>query len=93
VAPVVLALLFATWLARFIELLRDHAGRSFTLLQLAAALGMVPMMLHSAFDFALHMPANAMWFATLAGVMLHPGVEDEPANGIRRNEPSQPQPR
>jgi hypothetical protein len=28
------------------------------------------------FDFALHMPANAMWFATLAGVMFHPGVEE-----------------
>jgi len=92
VAPVVLALLFATWLARFIELLRDHAGRSFTLLQLAAALGMVPMMLHSVFDFALHMPANAMWFATLAGVMLHPGVGGDADHGIRHDERSQPQP-
>ena len=90
-APIVLALLFATWLARFIDLLRDHAGRSFTLLQLGAALGMVPMMLHSVFDFALHMPANAMWFAALAGVMLHPGAESEPANGIRHDERSQPQ--
>jgi hypothetical protein len=36
------------------------------------------------------MPANAMWFATLAGVMLHPGVESEPANGIRHDEQRQP---
>jgi O-antigen ligase len=93
VAPVVLALLIATWLARFIALLRDRVGRSFTLLQLGAALGMVPMMLHSVFDFALHMPANAMWFATLAGVMLHPGVGGEPADGIPHHERSEPQPR
>jgi O-antigen ligase len=91
VAPVVVALLFATWLVRFVELLRDHAGRSFTLLQLAAALGMVPMMLHSVFDFALHMPANAMWFATLAGVMLHPGVGGERANGFGHDEQRLPQ--
>ncbi len=89
VAPIVLSLLLATWLARFIGLLRDRLGRSFTLLQLGAALGMVPMMLHSVFDFALHMPAIAMWFAVLAGVMLHPGVEGEPASGIRHDERSQ----
>jgi len=91
-APVLLALLFAAWSMRFIELLRDRVGRSFTLLQLAAALGMVPMMLHSVFDFALHMPANAMWFAVLAGVMLHPGAEGEPASGMRHDPRSPPQP-
>ena len=57
-----------------IGLLRAEGGRSFTLLQLAAGLGMLPMILHSLFDFALHMPSNAMWFATLAGVMFHQGV-------------------
>jgi hypothetical protein len=55
-------------------MLRDETARSFTLLQLAAALAMVPMMLHSLFDFALHMPANAMWFAALGGVMFHRGI-------------------
>ena len=91
-APVIVVLLFAAWLSRFIELLRDHAGRSFTLLQLGAGLGMVPMMLHSVFDFALHMPVNAMWFAALAGVMLHPGVEGEPTEGVRHEERPWPQP-
>ena len=66
-------------------LLRDPAGRSFTLLQLGAGLGLLPMMLHSVFDFALHMPANAMWFATLAGVMLHPGV-DGTSTALARDE-------
>jgi hypothetical protein len=42
---------------------------------------MLPMVLHSVFDFALHMPANAMWFSTLAGVMFHRGVEGGAAEG------------
>jgi O-antigen ligase len=71
VAPVIVALLFAAYAMRMFELLRAGGGRSFTLLQLGAGLGMLPMILHSLFDFALHMPANAMWFATLAGVVFH----------------------
>jgi O-antigen ligase len=68
---VVIGLLLAAYAMRMRELLRAEGGRSFTLLQIAAGLGMLPMILHSLFDFALHMPANAMWFATLAGVMFH----------------------
>ena len=71
VAPVVIGLLFAAYVTRMRELLRAEGGRSFTLLQIGAGLGMLPMILHSLFDFALHMPANAMWFGTLAGVMFH----------------------
>jgi len=78
-APVVVGLFAFAWAARCREVLRDETARSFTLLQLAAALAMVPMMLHGLFDFALHMPANAMWFAALAGVMFHRGMEAEPA--------------
>jgi hypothetical protein len=57
-----------------VEFLRAEGGRSFTLLQLGAGLGLLPMILHSLFDFALHIPADAMWFATLAGVLFHKGV-------------------
>jgi O-antigen ligase len=77
VAPVIVALLLATYVMRMGELLRRDRARSFTVLQIAAGVGLLPMMLHSLFDFALHMPANAMWFATLAGVMLHPGVGND----------------
>ena len=79
-APVIVALFAVAWVKRCGQLLRDEAARSFTLLQLAAALGMLPMMLHSLFDFALHMPANAMWFAALAGVVFHRGMEGEPVS-------------
>ena len=60
-----------------IQLLRREGGRSFTLLQLAAGVGLLPPILHSLVDFSLHIPADAMWFATLAGVMLHPGVASD----------------
>src|SRR5262249_4185817 len=76
-APVVVVLFAIAWAMRCRELLRDETARSFTLLQLAAALALVPMALPSFFDFALQMPANAMWFATLAGVMFHRGMELE----------------
>jgi O-antigen ligase len=78
VAPVIVALLFVAYMLRMSGLLRRERGRSFTLLQIAVGVGLLPMVLHSFFDFALHMPANAMWFATLASVMLHRGVEDTP---------------
>ena len=54
-------------------------------LQLGAGLAMVPMMLHSMFDFALHMPGNAMWFASLAGVLFHQGADERsPPSGRTR---------
>lgn len=92
-APIAIALLLAAYASRIVELLRREGGRSFDLLQIAAAVGMLPMILHSLFDFALHMPANALWFATLAGVMFHPGVAGrEPApEGHRRHRSSVPQ--
>ena len=73
-APLAIGLLLYVYASRMIQLLRREGGRSFTLLQLAAGVGMLPLVLHSLFDFSLHIPADAMWFATLAGVMLHPGV-------------------
>jgi O-antigen ligase len=37
-------------------------------IQLGAALGCCGMLVHSFFDFNLHIPANAAWFAVLAGM-------------------------
>jgi len=89
-APIIIALLLAAYVQRLVELLWREGGRSFTLLQLGAAVGMLPMILHSLFDFALHMPANAMWFATLAGVMFHRGVAPvDPVEGEIRKKPHQ----
>jgi O-antigen ligase len=75
-APVVVALALAAYVMRMSELLRRETSRSFIVLQIAAGVALLPMILHSMFDFAIHMPSNAMWFAALAGVMFHPGVEE-----------------
>lgn len=77
-APVVVALLLAAYVMRMSELLRRDSARSFIVLQIAAGVGLLPIILHSMFDFALHMPSIAMWAATLAGVMFHRGVEEVP---------------
>jgi O-antigen ligase len=73
---VIALLLLWTYLLRMRDLVRRQGVRSFTVLQVAAGIGMLPALVHSAFDFGLHMPGNAVWFATLAGVLLHPGVRD-----------------
>jgi O-antigen ligase len=85
---IVVVLLLVVYVSRMRKLLWREGGRSFTLLQLGAGVGMLPMILHSLFDFALHMPANAMWFATLAGVMFHKGVaQADPVEGELRKPP------
>jgi len=37
-------------------------------IRLGAAIGCCGLLLHSFFDFNLHLPANAAWFATLAAL-------------------------
>ena len=85
-APVIVALGLAAYVVRMSQLLSRSDRRSFTVLQIAAGVGLLPMILHSMFDFGLHMPSNAMWFATLAGVMFHPGLE---ARAVAVEAPSQ----
>ncbi|MCC7040832.1 MAG: O-antigen ligase family protein [Burkholderiales bacterium] len=77
-----LVLLVLAYAARLASLVAHGSERSFTLLQIAAGVGLLPVMLHSAFDFPLRMPGNAVWFAILAGVLLHPGARD--AASIRK---------
>lgn len=54
-------------------------------IRLGAALGCCGMLVHSFFDFNLHIPANAAWFAVLAGMACSPKAtqrhEEEVAGG------------
>lgn len=86
-APIVVGLLLAAYASRMWQLMRSADARGFTLLQLGAGIGLLPMILHSLFDFGLHMPAIAMWFATLVGVMFHPGFEGARAASNRSRSP------
>ena len=74
-APISIALFLGAYVARIVYLLRSERSRRFTVVRLGAGIGMVPLMFHSAFDFSMHMPAIAIWFATLAGVLFHPGID------------------
>ena len=82
-APVIVVLALAAYVMRMSALLRRETARSFIVLQIAAGIGLLPMLLHSIFDFSIHMPANAIWFAALAGMMFHAGVEEFPAQRSR----------
>jgi O-antigen ligase len=71
------ALLILSALALFFRLafrdwgssLRSQAGW----IRLGAALGCCGLLVHSLWDFNLHIPANAAWFAVLAGIATSAG--------------------
>ncbi len=52
-----------------------------SLICLGAALGCCGMLVHSFFDFNLHIPANAAWFAVLAGIAATNGAYGESWSG------------
>jgi O-antigen ligase len=66
------AVLIFSSLALFFRLaFRDwspHLRSGGSWIRLGAALGCCGLLVHSLFDFNLHIPANAAWFAVLAGI-------------------------
>ncbi len=69
----VAVLLAAAYAMRWAELLRAWRERSIGYLQVAAGLGMLAMLVHGLVDFNFHIPANAIYFAFLAGVFFWKG--------------------
>ncbi|HUL96894.1 MAG TPA: O-antigen ligase family protein [Usitatibacter sp.] len=63
-----IALLAAAYVMRWRELLRMPPSRGLGSLQVCAGLGMLALIVHAGFDFNFHIPANALYFAFLAGV-------------------------
>ena len=74
---IALVLGLVAYARRMWTLARDAAPRSFTRLQFAAGVAMLAALIHSAVDFPLRIPANAIWFSVLAGVLWHPGNSEE----------------
>jgi O-antigen ligase len=72
-AVVLLALAYVT---RWRQLARTRLSRSLGFLQVAAGLGMLAMIVHAAFDFNFHIPANAIYFSFLAGAFFFTPGED-----------------
>ena len=72
-AMVLLALAYAV---RWRQLARRRLVRSLAYFQVAAGFGMLAMILHAAFDFNFHIPANALYFSFLAGIFFFTPAED-----------------
>lgn len=70
------ALLLIAYATRWAQILRGWPLRSLGYLQVGAGLGMMAMLIHGAFDFNFHIPANALYFSFLAGVFLFTPPED-----------------
>ena len=70
------ALLLAAYAMRWRTLLRGRLSRSLGYLQVGAGLGMLALIVHAAFDFNFHIPANALFFSFLAGVFFFIPAED-----------------
>ena len=68
---VAIALFAIAYLARWRDLVRLRLSRSFGYLQAGAGLGMLAVIVHGAFDFNFHIPANAIYFSFLAGIFLY----------------------
>jgi len=64
IALVTLAMFFRLSFSNLPARLRSVSGR----IQVAAALGCCGILVHSAVDFNLHIPANAAWFAVSAAI-------------------------
>lgn len=67
----VIALALAAYALRWKDVLRERR-QSLGYLRVAAGLGVLAVVIHSAFDFNLHIPANAIYFAFLAGLFFAP---------------------
>ena len=66
-----IALMAAALFARWGGIARGQASRSLGTLQVAAGFSVLALAVHGAFDFNFHIPANAIYFAFLAGVFFY----------------------
>lgn len=71
VAVLVMVLLALVYVMRWPGLLRHEHWSRLTFMQVGAGIGLFLMVLHGLTDYNLHIPANAIYFALLAGVFFH----------------------
>ncbi len=70
-----IALFLWAYFRRWGQVWTTKAWSRFRFLQIASGIGLLLMLLHSLVDFNLHIPANIVFFAFLAGVFFSP-VQD-----------------
>ena len=71
-AAVLLFIFLALYLVRWLRIWpREQHCPPYCIMRIAAGIGLLMMLLHGLIDFNLHIPANAVFFAFLAGVFFH----------------------
>lgn len=71
VGMAVMIALLLIYALRWPSLLRHQHWSKLTFMQVGAGIGLFVMALHGLTDYNLHIPANAIYFAFLAGVFFH----------------------
>lgn len=71
VAGALIAVFLALYLLRWRQVWSSEAWSHLRFVQVAAGVSLLLMGLHGLIDFNLHIPANAIFFAFLAGVFFH----------------------
>lgn len=82
VAIVVMAMLLVVYGLRWPGLLRHEHWSKLAFMQVGAGVGMFVMALHGLTDYNLHIPANAVYFAFLAGVFFHRSTGRRAGRGV-----------
>jgi hypothetical protein len=84
-AALVMLACLALYLLRWLRVWpREQRCTPYCFMRIAAGIGLLMMMLHGLVDFNLHIPANAVFFAFLAGVFFHQARQTEPAHSARQ---------
>lgn len=87
-AAVLITLLAVLYAVRWLKVWHWEDWSRLRFIQAGAGIGTLLLLIHSLVDFNLHIPANIVYFAFLAGVFFaDPESEGEPAGRHRRRTP------
>ena len=89
-AALLLVLLLGFYLRQWSRVWRRGAWPVFRFLQVGAGIALLLMLLHSAVDYNLRIPANAIFFAFLAAVFFHNYQEEKPKSPRKTAERDHP---
>jgi hypothetical protein len=85
VAAAILVVAFlGLYLVRWFSVYTRGTWRTHNFIQVAAGLGVLAMALHSLVDFNLHIPANQIYLALLAGLFFRVNAEDVSGHDMGR---------
>lgn len=77
IALVLLIVFSVLYVIKWTKLLRQQDWKTTQFIQVGAGIGVFAMMLHSFLDFNLHIPANQIYFAFLAGLFFIESKENQ----------------